>query len=83
MQKYIQNGYCFLFCHSCTHLTAVLSSCFGVLYDVLKCQSSIEHHRLLARNHLTIDGIVEVGNLERRECFSFFNFRAGEPGARL
>ena len=50
------------------YLTAGLGSSFGVFDDVLKCQGSVKHHRLLTRNHLSVYGVVEMSNLEKKWC---------------
>lgn len=35
------------------------------LYDLFKGQGKTKHHRSLRRNHLLINGIVEMGHLQR------------------
>ncbi len=37
--------------------------CPGILDDVLKGESSLQHHSLLAGDHLLVDGVVEVSHL--------------------
>ena len=50
-----------------SYLTASFCSSFGVLDDVLECQSGIKHHGLLAGNHLAVYGVVEMSDLQEKK----------------
>jgi len=47
----------------CTGMS-IITTCLRVLSKSLKLLGRVEHHGLLAVNHLLVNGVVEMGNLQ-------------------
>ena len=45
---------------------SAITTCLRVLSKALKLLGRVEHHGLLAVNHLLVNGVVEMGNLQQK-----------------